>query len=106
MAFLRTSLLRVCLIVWAWSSAGIAGAAEPAYDLVIRQGRIIDGAGNPGFAGDVAVRGDGIVAVGRVEGLGRRELVARGRVVAGGCIEIDSRSDWLLMEDGGAPCLF
>src|SRR5690349_17986478 len=103
MAFLRTSLLRVCLIVWAWSSAGIAGAAEPAYDLVIRQGRIIDGTGNPWFEGDMAVRGDRIVAVGRVEGLGRRELVARGRVVAPGFIDIHSHSDWLLLEDGGAP---
>src|SRR4051794_37536178 len=38
---------------------------EPASDLVIRGGRVVDGTGNPWFLADVAIRGDRIAAVGR-----------------------------------------
>src|SRR5205085_636118 len=62
------------------------------------------GTGNPWFAGDVAVRGDRIVAVGRVPaGAARREIDAKGLVVAPGFIDIHSHSDFLLLEDGNAP---
>jgi hypothetical protein len=45
---------------------GRALPADDPYDLVIRNGKIVDGTGNPWFYGDVAVRGIEIVAVGRV----------------------------------------
>ena len=78
-------------------------ADEPAYDLVIRGGRIVDGSGNPWFAGDVAIRGERIVAVGLVpEGKAKREIDAQGLVVAPGFIDMHSHSDWLLLEDGHA----
>jgi N-acyl-D-aspartate/D-glutamate deacylase len=76
--------------------------AEP-FDLVIRNGRIMDGTGNPWFEGDVGIRGDRIAAIGRVSGDARREIDARGLIVAPGFIDIHSHSDWLLLEDGGAP---
>jgi hypothetical protein len=44
-------------------SASQAGAP---YDVLIKNGHILDGAGNPWFAGDVAVRGDRIVAIGKL----------------------------------------
>ncbi len=78
-------------------------AAEPAYDLLIRNGRIVDGSGNPWYYGDVAVRGDRIVAVGRVPaGTAKREIDATGLVVAPGFIDMHSHSDYLLLEDGDA----
>jgi adenine deaminase len=43
--------------------SGLLPAADPAYDLVIRNARIVDGTGSPWFRSDVAVRGDTIVAV-------------------------------------------
>src|SRR5215469_1774832 len=80
-----------------------SGAADPSYDLVIRHGQIVDGSGNPWFHGDVAVRGDRIVAVGRVpEGKARREIDAKGLIVAPGFIDMHSHSDFVLLEDGHA----
>jgi N-acyl-D-amino-acid deacylase len=78
-------------------------AAEATFDLVIRNGSIVDGTGNPWFHGDLAIQGDQIAAVGRVLGEGKREINARGLIVAPGFIDIHSHSDWLLLEDGGAP---
>ncbi len=82
-----------------------ARAEEPAYDLVIRNGRVVDGTGNPWVHADVAIRGDRIVAVGRLpEGVAaRRTIDASGLVVAPGFIDMHSHSDWVLFEDGGAP---
>jgi N-acyl-D-amino-acid deacylase len=72
------------------------------YDLVIRGGTLVDGMGAPRIAGDVAIRGDRIAAVGAVPGRGRREIDARGLVVAPGFIDMHSHSDYLLLEDGAA----
>jgi N-acyl-D-amino-acid deacylase len=78
-------------------------AAEAPYDLVLRNGRIVDGTGNPWYVGDVAIRGDRIVAVGRVPpAAAKREIDARGLVVAPGFIDMHSHSDYLLLEDGNA----
>lgn len=76
-------------------------AAEPAYDLLLRNGKIVDGTGNPWFIGDVAINGDRIVAIGRaLQGNAMREIDARGLVIAPGFIDMHSHSDFLLLEDG------
>ena len=51
------------------------------HDLVIRGGTVVDGTGVPARTADVAIDGDRIVEVGRVEGLGRREIDADGQTV-------------------------
>jgi N-acyl-D-amino-acid deacylase len=80
-----------------------APAAEPEYDLLITNGRIVDGTGNPWFHGDVAITKDRIVAVGRVpEGKAKRTIDAKGLVVAPGFIDMHSHSDDLVLEDGHA----
>src|ERR1017187_8382203 len=62
-----------------------AAAATAPYDLVIRNGHVIDGTGSPWYAGDVAIRGGRIAAIGRLDGAAaRRTLDARGMVVAPG----------------------
>jgi N-acyl-D-amino-acid deacylase len=77
-------------------------AADTRYDLVIRNGRVVDGTGNPWFYGDVGVKGDQIAAVGIVPDRGRKEIDARGLIVAPGFIDIHSHSDWTLLENGNA----
>lgn len=100
-AFRRVSVWVLLMI----SAAAVTAADEPAtFDVVIRDGRIVDGTGNPWFAGDVAIVGDRIASVGpRIPaGAGRREINARGLVVAPGFIDMHSHSDLLLLEDGNA----
>ncbi|MEX2138648.1 MAG: SMP-30/gluconolactonase/LRE family protein [Pirellulales bacterium] len=81
----------------------ITNANQPAYDLVIRGGKIVDGTGNPWFMSDVAVKRDRIVAIGQVPaGSAKREIDARGLVVAPGFIDMHSHSDFTLFEDGNA----
>ena len=74
------------------------------YDLLIRNGRVIDGTGNPWFYGDVAVRGERVVAVeqrGRLVPANAREVVdATGHVVCPGFIDIQSHSLLPLFSDG------
>ncbi|HWI64555.1 MAG TPA: hypothetical protein VNT75_22210, partial [Symbiobacteriaceae bacterium] len=62
-----------------------AQTAPAAYDLVIRGGTIMDGSGAAGAAGDVAVTGDRIVAVGKLGPYtAKREVDATGMIVAPG----------------------
>lgn len=76
-----------------------AGPAEPAYDVVIRGGTLYDGSGGAPVVGDVAVRGDRIVAVGKVAGKGRKEIEARGMAVAPGFINMLSWANESLIVD-------
>ena len=73
-------------------------------DLLIRDGKIIDGSGNPWFYGDIAVVGDRIVEIapaGMIPAERAREIVdATGHVVAPGFIDIQSHSIVPLMIDG------
>jgi dihydroorotase/N-acyl-D-amino-acid deacylase len=63
------------------------------YDLVVRDGRIVDGTGAPWVRADVAVTGDTIVAIRpRIEGSARRTIDAAGRVVAPGFIDIHTHA--------------
>jgi len=96
----------IVLLPYCWagnSSNDDPLATAPSYDLVIRGGRIVDGTGNPWFLGDVAVRGDRIVAIGKIPiGAGTADIDAAGLVVAPGFIDIHSHSDLVILEDGRA----
>jgi len=63
------------------------------YDLIVRNGKIIDGSGIPGFHADVAVSGGRIVEIGQVSGDARRVLDADGLAVAPGIIDNHTHYD-------------
>src|SRR6266851_789468 len=69
---------------------------ENEWDLVIRNASIYDGSGAPPIAGDVAIKGERIGAVGVVEGSSSREIDARGRAVAPGFIDVHSHDDFAI----------
>jgi N-acyl-D-amino-acid deacylase len=80
-----------------------ARSEEFDYDVLIRNGRVVDGTGNPWFHADVAVKKDRVVAVAKgLTGTARREIDAKGLIVAPGFIDMHSHSDFLLLEDGNA----
>ncbi|PZC48028.1 MAG: N-acyl-D-aspartate/D-glutamate deacylase/Predicted amidohydrolase YtcJ/Adenine deaminase [Chloroflexi bacterium] len=58
-----------------------------AYDLLIRNARVIDGSGMPSFHGDVAVKDGKIVESGKLQGPAKRTIDAEGRAVAPGFID-------------------
>ena len=66
------------------------------HDILIRGGLVFDGAGNPGIAGDLAIDGGRIVAVGRRAGAAETIIDARGLAVAPGFIDIKTHSDFTL----------
>jgi N-acyl-D-amino-acid deacylase len=58
-----------------------------AYDLLIKNGRIVDGSGMPAFRGDVGIRGGKIAEIGKLSGPAKRTIDAEGHVVAPGFID-------------------
>ncbi|MGA2269875.1 MAG: D-aminoacylase [Bryobacteraceae bacterium] len=80
-----------------------AASAGP-YDIVVRDGRIIDGTGSPWYAGDVAIRGGRIAAIGRLAGApARRVINARGMVVAPGFIDMLGQSELTILVNPHLP---
>ena len=58
-----------------------------AYDLLIKNGIVVDGSGSAGYQADVAVEGEKIAAIGKNLGPGKKEIDAKGHVVAPGFID-------------------
>ena len=73
--------------------APLSRAQQPAYDLIIRNGRIVDGTGSPWYRADLAVRGDSIARIGfQIDGAAARTIDAHGQMVAPGFIDIHSHA--------------
>jgi N-acyl-D-amino-acid deacylase len=77
------------------------GATAPQYDVVIRGGMIYDGTGGAPYQGDVAVKGDRIVAIApHIDGHGQTEIDARGKAVSPGFINMLAHPEESLIADG------
>lgn len=72
------------------------------YDLIIRNGTIVDGSGLPGYQADLAISGNRIVRIGRIPEAADREIDAMGKVVAPGFIDPHTHFDAQLLWDGCA----
>src|SRR6266436_10027381 len=70
------------------------------YDLIITNGRIVDGSGRPAFRADLAIKGDRIVRIDNLRGVAaRRTINASGQVVAPGFIDMLGQSETYLLID-------
>ena len=69
------------------------------HDLVIRNGRVVDGTGVPARSVDIAVDGDRITAVGQVAEAGREEIDAAGQLVTPGFVDIHTHYDGQVVWD-------
>jgi N-acyl-D-aspartate/D-glutamate deacylase len=77
-------------------------ASDSTYDVVIRGGRVLDGAGNPWVVADVAIRDGRFVRIGRVEATGGIEVDATGKYVSPGWIDMMDQSGPVLPRNGRA----
>jgi len=91
----------VCLLILnAVATPTVAQNDQAMYDLVIRNGRVLDGAGNPWIAADVAIKDGRFVRIGKVDGKGKREIDATGRYVSPGWIDMLDQSGSVLLQNG------
>ena len=83
--------------------AGLLGACNTVapYEILIKNGRILDGSGNASYLGDIAINADTIAALGTLEkATGTLEIDAKGLAVAPGFINMLSWANESLIEDG------
>ena len=101
-AFVVATALLVCGSIASAAAAAAAPTSIPTTkatggpddEIVIRNGRIVDGTGNAWFYGDVLVRGNKIVAIGKVDAKPIAEVIdASGLVVAPGFIDVHTHAD-------------
>ena len=81
-------------------ASGAPAQPAPIYDVVIRNGRLLDGDGNPWVNADVAIKDGRFVKIGRVAGRGAREIDAQGDYVSPGWIDMMDQSGHVLPKNG------
>ena len=81
--------------------AGVACAAPADYDVLIRGGTLLDGSGQPGFEGDLAIKDERIVAIGDVGGGAELTIDAAGMYVTPGFFDMHSHSESARLANGG-----
>jgi N-acyl-D-amino-acid deacylase len=93
----------LCLLGIAWSSASLA-AQQQHYDLIIRNGHVIDGTGSPWYSGNVGIRDGRVAAVGSLpDATADSTIEANGMVVAPGFIDMLGQSDLSILVNPHLP---
>ncbi len=89
---MRRAFVVSATLALAWA-APPPQAQQPAYDLLIRDGRIVDGTGSPWYRADLAVRGDAIVRIApQIDLPAPRVVDARGQIVSPGFVDIHTHA--------------
>jgi N-acyl-D-amino-acid deacylase len=97
----RSLLLSLALSACAHAPSTSPAPATGPFDVVISNGKIVDGTGNPWYYGDVGISGDRITHIAPAGALqnapAKRRIAARGLVVAPGVIDIQAHSEGPLL---------
>jgi N-acyl-D-amino-acid deacylase len=93
-------LLIVTLTLVSMTPPASVSGKIPDYDLIIQNGRVVDGSGRPAFNGDLAIKGDRIARIGNLRGAhAKRVIDARGQIVAPGFIDMLGQSEQFVLID-------
>jgi len=96
---LLVSLILTAMLLFSFVQTP-ATATTPQYDLLIRNGTIVDGSGAPRYRADVAIKGDRIVRIGKLKNASTARVIdATGLVVAPGFIDMLGQSETYLLID-------
>ncbi len=94
--------MKRCLAVIVLVCSTLALAQQ--FDVLIRNGHVIDGTGSPWYAGDVGIRNGRIAAIGNLAGaVAKKTIDARGRVVAPGFIDMLGQSELTILVNPHLP---
>ncbi len=98
---LRSLLFAILTLLFAIASVH---AADAPFDLIIRNGHIIDGTGSPWYSGDIGIRNGKIAAIGFLGAAqARRTIDAHGMVVAPGFIDMLGQSEMTILVNPHLP---
>src|SRR5215472_1880560 len=96
-------MMKLRALLFATAIFACPGLFAQNYDVIIRGGHVIDGAGNPWIMADVGIRAGRIVRIGRLDSAqASRMIVATGQVVTPGFIDMHTHSEYTLLYDGNA----
>ena len=96
----RYNFALIFLFIFSLLPLPIVAQNGEVYDIVIRNGRVLDGGGNPWILADVGIRDGKFVRIGRIEGKGKREIDAKGKYVSPGWIDVMDQSGYVLPQNG------
>jgi dihydroorotase/N-acyl-D-amino-acid deacylase len=100
---MRAAIRLLFVVVFGLVGSGARAASSPPYDIVIRNGHVIDGTGSPWYAADIAIKDGRIAAIGRLGDTDASQVIdAHGMVVAPGFIDMLDQSGHTLLVDGHA----
>src|SRR6266851_3974205 len=93
--------MRILLLIVIVATGAAAQSRRESFDVLIRNGQVIDGTGSPWRRADLGIRGDSIAAMGKLdEATAARVIDASGLTVVPGFIDMHAHSDYTLLVDG------
>jgi len=100
MRFIGVAVAVVLSVLVAPRNAAAQAVQRDGYDVVIRNGRVLDGQGNPWILADVAIKGGRFAKIGVIPERGRTEIDAKGKYVSPGWIDMMDQSGSVLQRSG------
>ena len=99
---IRSGVALACLALASLGGRATAqsSTSDTLYDIVIRNGRVLDGEGNPWILADVAIKDGRFAKIGTIVAHGKREIDARGKYVSPGWIDMMDQSGSVLRRNG------